>query len=67
MNKEDYVLLLQVLTEYPKESREVKKLKDKISIFVERFNLDDSYQKSMMALAERLQKLDPKQDDKDNN
>ena len=67
MNKEDYVLLLQVLTEYPKESREIKKLKDKISIFVERFNLDDSYQKSMMALAERLQKLDPKQDDKDNN
>lgn len=67
MNKEDYVLLLQILTEYPKESREIKKLKDKISIFVERFNLDDSYQKSMMALAERLQKLDPKQDDKDNN
>ena len=67
MNKEDYVLLLQVLTEYPKESREIKKLKDKISIFVERFNLDDSYQKSMMSLAERLQNLEPKQDDKDNN
>lgn len=67
MNKEDYVLLLQVLTEYPKESREIKKLKDKISIFVERFNLDDDYQKNMMALAERLQKLDPKQDDNDNN
>ena len=67
MTKEDYVLLLQVLTEYPKESRKIKKLKDKISIFVERFNLDDDYQKNMMALAERLQNLEPKQDDKCNN
>ena len=58
MTKEDYVLMLQVLTE-AKETRETKKLKDKISIFVERFNLDENYQKNMMDLAERLKALNP--------
>ena len=66
MNKEDYVLVLQVLTE-AKETREIKKLKEKVSIFVERFNLDEDYQKNMMSLAERLQKLNPEENDKDNN
>ena len=66
MNKEDYVLVLQVLTEYPKQSREIKKLKDKVSIFVERFNLDEDYQKNMMDLATRLQNLEPKEEN-DNN
>ena len=66
MNKEDYILILQVLTE-AKETREIKRLKDKISIFVERFNLDDDYQKNMIALAERLKKLTPEENDKDNN
>ena len=64
MNKEDYILILQVLTEMDKPSRELKKLKDKISIFVERFNLDEDYQKNMMALAERLQNLEPKEESK---
>ena len=64
MNKEDYTLILQILTELDKPSREVKKLKDKISIFVERFNLDENYQKNMMALAERLQKLEPAEESK---
>ena len=58
MTKEEYILMLQVLTE-AKESREIKKLKDKISIFVERFNLDENYQKNMMDLAERLKALNP--------
>ena len=58
MSKEDLVLILQVLTE-AKESREIKKLKDKISIFVERHNLDENYQKSMMDLANRLKDLEP--------
>ena len=60
MTKEDYVLILQVLTE-AKESDAVKKLKDKISIFVERFNLDENYQKNMMDLANRLQALNPEE------
>lgn len=64
MTKEDYILILQVLTEMDKPSRELKKLKDKVSIFVERFNLDDDYQKNMMALAERLQNLEPKEESK---
>ena len=58
MSKEDLVLILQVLTE-AKETREIKKLKDKISIFVERHNLDENYQKNMMDLANRLKDLEP--------
>lgn len=58
MNKDDLVLILQVLTE-AKETREIKKLKDKISIFIERHNLDENYQKSMQELANRMQKLEP--------
>ena len=65
MTKEDYILVLQVLTE-AKETREIKKLKEKVSIFIERFNLDEDYQKNMMSLAERLQKLNPEENE-DNN
>lgn len=65
MSKEDLVLILQVLTE-AKETREIKKLKDKISIFIERHNLDENYQKSMQELANRMQKLEPLEDE-DNN
>lgn len=63
MTKEDLVLILQVLTD-AKETREIKKLKEKVSIFVERHNLDEDYQKNMMSLADRLQKLEPKEDSK---
>lgn len=66
MGKEDLVLILQVLTEYPKQSREIKKLIDKLSIFVERHNLDENYQKSMQELASRLQKLEPLEDENNN-
>ena len=65
MSKEDLVLILQVLTE-AKESREIKKLKDKISIFVERHNLDENYQKNMMDLANRLKDLEPVQETEEN-
>lgn len=58
MNKDDLVLILQVLTE-AKETREIKKLKDKVSIFVERHNLDEDYQKNMIDLANRLKDLEP--------
>ena len=64
MTKEDLVLILEVLTEYPKSSREIKKLKDKISIFVERHNLDEDYQKNMMNLADRLKNLEPQAEEK---
>ncbi len=66
MNKDDLVLILQVLTE-AKETREIKKLKDKISIFIERHNLDENYQKSMQELATRMQKLEPVEENEDNN
>ena len=65
MSKEDLVLILQVLTE-TKETREIKKLKDKISIFIERHNLDENYQKSMQELATRMQKLEPLEDENNN-
>ena len=65
MSKEDLVLILQVLTE-AKETREIKKLKDKISIFVERHNLDENYQKNMMDLANRLKDLEPVQETEEN-
>ena len=58
MTKEDFVLILQVLTE-AKETREINKLKDKISIFIERHNLDENYQKNIQELATRMQKLEP--------
>ena len=57
MNKEELVLILQALTEM-KETRESKKLKDKISIFIERHNLDEDYQNNMEKLAKRLQELE---------
>lgn len=66
MTREDYVLILQVLTE-AKETREINKLKEKVSIFIERFNLDEDYQKNMMSLAEKLQKLNPEENVEDNN
>lgn len=65
MSKEDLVLILQVLTE-AKETREIKKLKDKISIFVERHNLDENYQKNMMDLANRLKDLEPVEETEEN-
>ena len=65
MTKEDLVLILQVLTE-AKETREIKKLKDKVSIFVERHNLDENYQKSIQELATRMQKLEPVEETDEN-
>ena len=58
MLKEDYVLVLQALTEFPKQTEEVVKLKEKVSIYIERANLDESYQKSMQELADRFQKIE---------
>lgn len=65
MTKDDLVLILQVLTEV-KETREIKKLKDKVSIFVERHNLDEDYQKNMMNLANRLKDLEPVEETEEN-
>ena len=66
MTKEDLVLILRVLIE-TEETREIKKLKDKITIFIERHNLDEDYQKSMQELATRMQKLEPLEENEDNN
>lgn len=67
MLKEDYVLALQALTEYSKQTKDVKKLREKISIFIERANLDENYNKSMQELADRYQKIENPEDAKDNN
>lgn len=67
MQKEDYVLVLQALTEFSKQTEEVVKLKEKVSIFIERANLDESYQKSMQELANRFKKIENPEDAKDNN
>lgn len=67
MQKEDYVLVLQALTEFPKQTEEVVKLKEKISIYIERANLDENYQKSMQELANRFQNIENPEDAKDNN
>lgn len=67
MQKEDYVLVLQALTEFSKQTEEVVKLKEKVSIFIERANLDESYQKSMQELANRFQKIENPEDANDNN
>lgn len=56
MNKEDYVLILEVLSKVD-ETDEVKKLKEKVSIFVERANLDENYQHEMQKLGDRFNKL----------
>lgn len=56
MNKEDYVLILDALSKVD-ETDEVKKLKEKVSIFVERANLDENYQKEMQKLGDRFNKL----------
>lgn len=56
MNKEDYVLILEVLSKVD-ETEEIKKLKEKVSIFVERANLDENYQKEMQKLGDRFNKL----------
>ena len=67
MLKEDYVLALQALTEYSKQTKDVKKLREKISIFIERANLDENYNKSMQELADRYQKIENPEDANDNN
>ena len=67
MQKEDYVLVLQALTEFPKQTKEVIKLKEKVSIYIERANLDENYNKSMQELANRFQKIENPEDAKDNN
>lgn len=66
MNKEEWVLILQALTEM-KETRESKKLKNKISIFIERHNLDEDYQNNMEKLAKRLQELENPETVKNDN
>lgn len=56
MNKEEFILILEALGNMD-ETREIKKLKDKVSIFVERHNLDENYQKEMQLLADRMNKI----------
>lgn len=63
MSKEDLELILEILKESKKDSRELKKLISKIEIFVERHKLDEEYQKNMQSLASRMQELDPIEDE----
>lgn len=63
MGKEDLELILEILKESKKDSRELKKLISKIEIFVERHKLDEEYQKNMQSLASRMQELDPIEDE----
>ena len=58
MTKEDYLIILDLINKYGKESREIKKIKEKATILVERFNLDENYQKSMQELRERFQRIE---------
>lgn len=57
MTKEDYLVILDIINKYGKESREIKRVKEKATILVERANLDENYQKNMQELGERFQKL----------
>ena len=68
MNKEDLLVIIDLINNSGKESRELKKVKEKATILVERYNLDENYQKSMQDLGQRFQNLEsPETDDKDNN
>lgn len=63
MNKEDFIIILDALNN-TKETREVKKLKEKISIFIDRSTIDEEYQANMQKLADRMKDLSETEIDK---
>ena len=67
MTKEDYLVILDLINECGKNTREIKKVKEKATILVERFNLDENYQKSMQELGERFQRIETPEETKDVN
>lgn len=56
MTREEFELILEVLNS-AKETRELKKLKEKISIFIDRQKLDEDYKSNVEKLASRMQEL----------
>lgn len=66
MTKEDYLVILDLINECGKNTRELKRVKEKATILVERFNLDENYQKSMQELGERFQRIESPEDTKEN-
>lgn len=66
MTKEDYLVILDLINECGKNTREIKKVKEKATILVERFNLDENYQKSMQELGERFQRIESPEATKEN-
>ena len=65
MTKEDYLVILDLINECGKNTREIKKVKEKATILVERFNLDENYQKSMQELGERFQRIETPEETQD--
>lgn len=63
MTKEDFILILEALNNL-EENREVKKLKEKVSIFIDRHKIDEEYQENMQKLAERLKDITDSEIDK---
>ena len=63
MTREDFELVLEALENY-KDTREVKKLKEKISIFIDRQKLDEDYQEKAQKLADRMKDLSETEIDK---
>ena len=63
MSKEDFMIILEALNN-TKETREIKKLKEKISIFIDRTTIDEEYQASMQKLADRMKDLSETEIDK---
>lgn len=63
MSKEDFIIILDALNN-TKETREVKKLKEKISIFIDRSTIDEEYQANMQKLADRMKDLSETEIDK---
>lgn len=56
MTREEFELILEVLNS-TKETRELNKLKEKISIFIDRQKLDEDYKSNIEKLASRMQEL----------
>lgn len=63
MSKEDFIIILDALNN-TKETREIKKLKEKISIFIDRSTIDEEYQANMQKLADRMKDLSETEIDK---
>lgn len=63
MSKEEFIVILEALNKLD-ETREIKKLKEKISIFIDRNKLDEEYQENMQKLADRMKELSDTEIDK---